>query len=398
MGCCNAKPVGNPTTTSLPHLLSKEDATVEKRPGKYAGSQQSQMMNPLEVARHYSFPQLAKPGEGQKVAIISMGGPVSHLTVLQDFEKMRLKMPHKLKFKDVESIPVSQNVSGDPGETEMDISVIGGICPYAEITVYRAAVSLDAYRGRYFDHMAQAVQQAVIDGNSVISISWGGDEQQGGETSNLEDVLRQAKEAGVTVCAASGDYGSGDEVYNLTHDDQDHVDYPASSPFVLACGGTEPLKSGAEEVWIGASGGGVSKVFPLPSWQEGLTVARINPISNATPEGRVVPDVAGLAVNWNVGGYSSAGTSAVAPMWAALLVLANQLRSDAGKVPVGFINEALYERAKQDQSSLFVDIVVGNNAPEENHPGFRATKGFDACTGWGVPKGKEICDFLKDLP
>jgi len=181
------------------------------------------------------------------------------------------------------------------------------------------------------------------------------------------------------------------------------------------------MKSGVEQVWndisskmpdaelpTGATGGGVSKLCPCPSWQADLVV---KPGSKGSPEGRVVPDVAGLAsgADWLINMYvpdapkytdptGVCGTSAVAPLYAALVTLANEVRAERNKGPVGFFNEALYQRAKKDQASLFVDIVTGNNAPKSDYPGYEALQGFDACTGWGVPNNPGLFDFLVSLP
>jgi kumamolisin len=165
------------------------------------------------------------------------------------------------------------------------------------------------------------------------------------------------------------------------------VDFPASSPHVLACGGTELIGSGTtiteEVVWNdqaeggGASGGGFSVLFPLPSWQSSAGVSGT---------GRGVPDVAGDAspesgYNILVDGEKQVvgGTSAVAPLWAALITLINQQKG----TPVGFVNESLYEDAAD-----FHDITQGNNGA------FSAGPGWDACTGLGSPNGAEIAAAL----
>ncbi|MGC2581337.1 MAG: peptidase S53, partial [Acidobacteriaceae bacterium] len=154
-----------------------------------------------------------------------------------------------------------------------------------------------------------------------------------------------------------------------------------------ACGGTELIGSGAtiteEVVWDdlasqgGATGGGYSAVFPLPSWQSSAGV---------TGSGRGVPDVAGDAspesgYNILVDGQQEVvgGTSAVAPLWAALVALVNQQKGS----PVGFVNATLYT----DRSD-FRDITQGNNGA------YQAGPGWDACTGLGSPNGQEIAQAI----
>ena len=203
-------------------------------------------------------------------------------------------------------------------------------------------------------------------------------------------MLQSAAALGVTVCAASGDSGSTDGV----GDGADHVDFPASSPYVLGCGGTSLTASGTgitqEVVWNdgaqgGAGGGGVSGLFALPVWQQGLSVTRNG---KATPLAkRGVPDVAGDASPQT--GYDVlidgeetvvGGTSAVAPLWAALIARINAINQSAA----GFVNPTLYKA-----QTAFRDITEGNNGS------FSAAPGWDACTGMGSPDGAKLAAALK---
>src|SRR6202050_4150112 len=183
---------------------------------------------------------------------------------------------------------------------------------------------------------------------------------------SMDEAFQSAAAMGVTICVAAGDDGSTDGVT----DKQNHVDFPASSPNVLACGGTQLVASGntitSETVWDelanneGATGGGISDVFPLPSWQNGFGVP---PSANANHNvGRGVPDVSGDADPTTgyvtlVDGQSgvTGGTSAVAPLWAGLIALINQA---LGK-PVGFVNPLLYQNASTVGG--FHSITSGNN-------------------------------------
>src|SRR5579871_4017462 len=189
---------------------------------------------------------------------------------------------------------------------------------------------------------------------------------------------------GVTVLAASGDDGSSD---GLT-DGAQHVDFPASSPFVLACGGTQLVASGStitdEITWggtkdDGASGGGVSQHFPIPSYQNGILPKNFN--------GRGVPDVAGDADPQTgyqvlVDGVSSVigGTSAVAPLYAGLVALINE---DIG-TRCGFLNPVLYANA-----GVCHDVVKGTNGA------YNASSGWDATTGLGSIQGIELLSSFK---
>ena len=196
---------------------------------------------------------------------------------------------------------------------------------------------------------------------------------------------------GITVCVASGDNGSSDGV----NDGADHVDFPASSPNALACGGTRVQGSGttitSESVWNdgaqgGAGGGGVSDFFALPAWQTGLQVTLAAGGSKALAM-RGVPDVSGDAdpetgYDVRVDGTDTVigGTSAVAPLWAGLIARINSTRGS----PVGYINPQLYAAP-----SGFHDITSGNNGT------YAAAPKWDACTGLGSPDGNKIAALFQ---
>jgi kumamolisin len=242
--------------------------------------------------------------------------------------------------------------------------------------------------------------------------------------SPLEKALEAARVAGVTVCVSASDWGSSNTrgpsmmLPGAAPDGGAHVCYPASSPLVLACGGTELMEmedgSGVqtERVWNnavkdgkaaergGATGGGVSRQFDIPEWQTRAGV-RIDCVSTGKT-GRVVPDVAGLAAaaDWKIyvighGVSPDGGTSAVAPLWASLILMANQLRAEAGKGPLGHVNERLYELAAA--GGVFRDVTVGDNRSAPAYPCYAAGPGFDACTGWGAPEGEALIKALVAL-
>jgi kumamolisin len=210
----------------------------------------------------------------------------------------------------------------------------------------------------------------------------------------MNAALQDAAAVGVTVTIASGDNGSSDGESGALH-----VDFPAASPYALACGGTTLVGSGttitSEVVWNetaakeGATGGGVSAVFPLPSYQQSANVPAL-PTNGF--KGRGVPDVSGDAdpvtgYNVLVDGKSEVvgGTSAVAPLWAALVALLNQ---KLGK-NVGFLNPQLYSLGE----AVFHDITSGNN--DDSKLGYyTARTGWDPCTGLGSPNGAALLSAL----
>jgi len=154
----------------------------------------------------------------------------------------------------------------------LDIEVVGAIAPQATIAVYFAP-NTDA---GFLDAVTTAIHDTA-NKPSVISISWGGPESSWTQQAltAFDSAFEAAAAVGITVCVASGDNGSSDGVA----DGADHVDFPASSPHALACGGTSLQVSGnaitVESVWNdgaqgGSGGGGVSASFALPPWQAGL--------------------------------------------------------------------------------------------------------------------------------
>jgi kumamolisin len=274
----------------------------------------------------------------------------------------------------------------------LDLEVAGAVANGADLIVYFAP---NTDRG-----FVDAVSAAVHDPThapAVISISWGGPESSYAAATRqaFEDVLQDAALAGVTVCAAAGDSGSSDG----TPSGQATVDYPAASPQVLACGGTSLVLSGSsissEVVWNdggagGATGGGVSTAFALPSWQEGVGVP---PSAAGGASGRGVPDVAGNAdpatgYRVRIDGADTVigGTSAVAPLWAALVALAAQRWGR----PAGFLNPRLYSHFGRLPSLTagFHDIVSGDNGA------YSAAPGWDACTGLGSPRGAALVQAI----
>ena len=152
----------------------------------------------------------------------------------------------------------------------LDIEVAGAVAPGAKIAVY---FTPNTDQG-FIDAITTAVHDTT-NKPSVISISWGGPESSWTQQSltALDAACQSAAALGVTITVAAGDNGSSDGGTG------NNVDFPASSPHVLACGGTTLEASGAtitsEVVWNetaaneGATGGGVSTVFPLPTWQAG---------------------------------------------------------------------------------------------------------------------------------
>ena len=358
---------------------------------------------PNQVASIYQFPA-GTTGAGQTIAVIELGGGYTDSDLDAYFGGLGLPVPSVTAA----SVDGGANAPGsEPGgadvEVALDIDVIGAAAPGAAQVVYFAPNS-DSGFVNAISQAAQATPAPI-----AISISWGQSEDswtaQG--RSAMDSAMADAAALGITVCVASGDNGSGD----AAGDGQPHVDFPASSPHALACGGTKLLADPAtgvissEVVWNetaaneGAGGGGVSDVYELPSWQADAGVppraggSSGSPGSSGGAGGRGVPDVAGNAdpaTGYQIysGGKAQVvgGTSAVAPLWAALV---SRLAEATGQ-RFGLIQTLLYAGVVPGASTAgFRDITSGNNGA------YTAGPGWDACSGLGSPDGTALLNRLK---
>ena len=359
------------------------------QPGQTRRPQQAAPVafTPIQLASLYGFPQAT--GQGQCVGIIELGGGFTQADLQTYFSNLGVTSPKVI------AVPVdggantpTGDANGPDGEVMLDIEVVGAIAPQASIAVYFAP-NTDA---GFLDAITTAIHDTT-NKPSVISISWGSAESNWTSQSMtaMDEAFQAAAALGVTICAASGDSGSSDG----ETDGSDHVDFPASSPYALACGGTSLRASQtgitSEVVWNngsqgGAGGGGVSSFFALPGYQSGLQTSDADGV--ATPLGkRGVPDVSGDAdpetgYNVRIDGTDTVigGTSAVAPLWSGLLARINEL---TGK-PVGYLHARLYQN-----EAAFRDITEGNNGD------FSASAGWDACTGLGSPDGQKLADVFE---
>jgi len=357
---------------------------------------------PAELATIYNFP--AGDGMGQTVGLLEFGGGYFEEDLVTFCKNANISTLPVVKTVSVNGTPVDQR-DGAEGEVMLDVEVVGGVCPAATIVVYFSTFDENGW--------ISALDTAVHDDDpvSVISISWGyAEDAQGawseGAIDAINDTLKAAALLGITVCVASGDDGSDDQV----GDGHAHVDFPSSSPYVLAVGGTTLRKGTSGQVnevaWKdgdglrqdngGSTGGGVSVHFPRPDWQN-VKVKSVNP---GSIDGRVIPDVAANASAntgyWTVvdgQGGASGGTSASAPLWAALVARINE--NLAGSRQVGYLTPLLYQQGGLGKSGCR-DITSGNNITA-SVGGYTAGAGYDAVTGWGVPDGAKLLEGLKGL-
>jgi kumamolisin len=358
-------------------LSNKKVAKPHIRLHSWMKSGAPHAVSPFQVAEAYSFP-VQYTGRGQAVAILELGGGFKVPDLRAYFAKNARWMPwvYSVGVDGQKNAPTG-DAGGPDGEVMLDIEIVGAIAPGANIVVY---FTDNTEQG--FANGILAVAHDTHYKPGILSISWGGPESGWSNAGirAMEGALQQAKDANIPVFVASGDNGSDDGV----GDGKNHVDYPASSVYSIGCGGTRIVLGGStkiasETVWNdgqegGATGGGYSTLFEKPEWQPGEAVKR------------GLPDVAGNAdpqsgYNILVDGETATvgGTSAVAPLWAALFALLGEHKG----LPVGSVVQTLYANP-----GAFHDITQGNNGA------YKATEGWDATTGLGSPDGTKLLTAL----
>ena len=315
-----------------------------------------------QVSGAYNFPTDRATGKGYVAGIVELGGGYKPELVAQYFTASSLPVPTFVDVPVGEGANSPGNPNGADGEVQLDMIVAGAIAPAATYRMYFA----NGTNASFLAALTQAVQEC-----NGVSISWGLSENHwtAAEMDAFEAVIKAAKERGVPVFVAAGDTGSRD-----SSGAGNQVDFPASAPSAISCGGTrlELDTDGhrvAETAWddnpfSSATGGGVSKHFP----------------------GRTVPDIAGNADpdsgyqimvdgQWTPVG----GTSAVAPLMLGLHALLWELNGGKGFDLISMVQ----------QPGVCFDVTVGNNG------GYRATPGKDEVSGWGVPDGSKLAALLK---
>lgn len=363
--------------------------------------------SPRKLATRYNFP--AGSGRGQAIGLLEFGGGYFAADLKRFCRLVGVRMP-KVKVVSVDGTS-SHRRDGEQSEVMLDVEVIAGICPKASLIIYFAQWTEQGFLA--------ALDAAVHDVENhlgVLSISWGNAEdarfwsRQAMEQMN--ETLKEAAYIGVTICVAAGDDGSSDGIA----DGLAHVDFPGSSPYVLCVGGTTVPPANNKKipdvVWKkgsglrihngGSTGGGVSAIFPRPYYQAKTKIKSVNPDAIM---GRCVPDVAANA-DWMTSPYllvvnrkpqPSGGTSASAPLWAALVTLINAALGPGRRV--GYVTPVLYRRAGARKRITIgqvgcTDVTSGNNKTTKLG-GYSATIGYDAASGWGTPNGRELLSILR---
>ena len=367
---------------------------------------------PTELGPVYNFPQA--DAKDQCIGLLEFGGGVEDSDLTTYFAKIGQPKPN---VQVIALDGVSTDPSADPdstGEVMLDIEVVGALAGGAKVAVY-----FSTFDEKGLIDALSAVISDKTNKPSVVSVSWGWDENQPfnngilwspAAIDHVNHSMLAAAQLGITVCVSTGDDGSEAQV----KDGHAHVNFPATSPYVLAVGGTslhvkqtsKGLTHITETVWNdgpgSGTGGGVSDITPIPAWQKGIVPPSINPGHFA---GRGIPDVAANAdpsTGYFVmsGGQFGivGGTSASAPLWGSLITRINALIGSRA----GNFNALLYSKfgpasaAPGGPTSPLRDIVTGNNDTDKLLDGqFAAGKGWDGCTGWGVPNGTNLLAALK---
>jgi kumamolisin len=367
---------------------------------------------PSDFERHYHFPH--GDAAGQKIAIAEFVDewfpddvvaycraykrPVPKITAVP----MRMRLRNRKQIEKLRG-GARHDALSDAKEVMMDTEIIAGLCPKASISVYFAH---DTQKG-WVDMLDRVIKDRPV----VFSMSWGATEDgrdwAPAAVDAINERLHVAAALGITICASAGDDGSSDE----QDDGRAHCCFPASSPFVLAVGGTQMEHVEGqliERVWhkkpgrrtpnhkrrSGATGGGVSTRFPRPKWQR----VKVKSLNKGSIDGRVMPDVTALsgppwyAVMLNGKWITGGGTSASAPLWAALLARINALLPKHKRQR--FLTPQLYRLSAFGEplgKHVCHDIIIGHNASIP-HPGtgYAAGHGFDAASGWGTPIGTSL--------
>jgi kumamolisin len=333
---------------------------------------------PVEIASRCGInPDLDAPG--QCVGIVALGGGYRP----EDLRAAAHAMDRPLPM--VVDCPVAGagNLFGGgtafDEEIALDLQMVAALVPSARIAIYFAPNNIA--------NLALAVRQAIADDVNrprVLSISWGSAEMFWGTEARIaaENAFEDASRAGISIVAAAGD--------NLATaglmDGEPHVLFPASSPFALACGGTQ-VDGSREVVWnegFSGTGGGTSDIFELPAYQKDVAPEFLQ-------ARRGIPDVAagsdpGFRVIVNGRNIVKQGTSGAAPLWASLVAIANAKRG----MPLGFLHPHLYRNPM-----LCTPILTGNNRIDGI--GYDAGPGWNACAGLGVPNSRTV-DGLASMP
>jgi len=311
-------------------------------------------------------PSVTLNGAGQTIGLFELDGYYA-ADVTANFKQAGLP-----------AVPIStvllDGFNGTPGsgniEVTLDIMMAAYMAPGASIIVYEGLNPNDVLN-----------RMATDDKASQLSSSW----TFSPTNATTEQIFQEMITQGQSLFQASGDSGA----YH------GYIMPPADDPNVTVVGGTSLTTSGAGGPWASETtwadgGGGVSQVWPIPSYQQkvNLSAAGGSTTMRNIPDVALLADVQSFLIADNGSGYSIGGTSEAAPLWAGFVALANQQAVSGGKAKVGFLNPTIYSIGLSSHyASDLHDIATGSN-------GFPAVTGYDLATGWGTPTGQSLINDL----
>ena len=354
-------PLANQTSAATP--LSGSGPS-----GNYAG---------LDFRAAYA-PGVTLDGTGQSVALVEFGGYFGQ--DITNYENT-FGLPHvPLVNVLLNGVNLTNNASAEePLDIEMAIDMATNL---TSVVIY-------------YGSSGDSVLNQIASDNTCkqIGASWG----YGSDSdSTMQQDFQEFAAQGQSYFNASGDSDA----------DVGSPFSPSDPSYVISVGGTTLTTSGARGSWVsekvwnwgGGTGGsgGVSTLFLMPPWQQGVDMTAAQGSSTM----RNIPDVAMTADNiyvyYNNGSKGSfGGTSCATPLWAGFTALINQQATANNYPTVGFLNPAVYAIGKStNYTTVFRDITTGNNTSPSSPSKYYAVSGYDLCTGWGTPNGQALINAL----
>ena len=342
---------------------------------------------PVQVAQLYQFPANASAA-GQTIGLIELGGGYRTADITAYFKSLGQKAPKVTAVSVDEGKNAPSNANSADGEVMLDIEVAAAVAPGANIAVYFAPNTDQGF----IDAISTAVHDTT-NKPSVISISWGAPSPAGPSSPSPRSThaCQSAAALGVTITVASGDNGSTDGVTGATTSTSpppartcSPAAAPSSSPTAPP---SPPRSSGTSNPATKAQPAAASATSsPLPTWQATAKV----PAPSGSTGGRGVPDVAGDAdpntgYTVRVDGQTIVigGTSAVAPLWAGLIAVANAAEQEQ---PPASSTRRIYAAKAQGW--------LPRHHRRATTARFSAGPGWDACTGLGSPVATRLIPLL----
>lgn len=369
----------------VPHPKDLRPAARPKASASGTGPDGSYMGKDFRAAY---VPDVTLTGAGQSVGLFEFDG--YYASDITQYER-QAGLPN-VALKNV----LVSGASGSPGvnnvEVALDIEMAISMAPgLSNVIVYEGPnINNVATPNAMLNRMATDNLAKQLSSSWAFSIN-----------ANSEQIFQQFAAQGQSFFDASGDSGGWAGT----------IPTPDDNPNITIVGGTTLATSNPGGAWVsettwnwgqgaGASGGGISTTYDIPSWQEGIDMTA----NQGSSILRNVPDVSMAADDiWVIYGNGRAGsmggTSAAAPLWAGFTALVNQQAQALGKPTVGFLNPALYAIGKgPNYADTFHDTTTGNNGNGAGSTTFQAVPGYDLCTGWGSPVGQSLINALAGPP